>query len=97
MDHGNEFKNQLIVKTLNIFNIKHSLSMKRISYENVVEESIFKTIKIEFVKGKCFNSMEELRYELFDYWNWFNKHRLYFSLGYQTPLEYKMSKLRKMV
>ena len=96
-DRGNEFKNQLIEKTLDTFNIKRSLSMKGTPYDNAVAEATFKTMKIEFVKGKCFDSLEELRYELLDYVNWFNNHRLHSSLGYQTPVEYKMNNLKKVV
>ncbi len=96
-DRGNEFKNQLIEKTLDTFNIKRSLSMKGTPYDNAVAEATFKTMKIEFVKGKCFDSLEELRYELLDYVNWFSNHRLHSSLGYQTPGEYKMNNLKKVV
>ena len=96
-DRGNEFKNQLIKKTLDTFNIKRSLSMKGSPYDNAVAEATFKTIKTEFVKGKHFGSLEELRYELSDYVNWFNNHGLNSSLGYQTPTEYRMNNLKKVV
>lgn len=96
-DRGNEFKNQLIKKTLDTFNIKRSLSMKGTPYDNAVAEATFKTIKTEFVKGESFKTLEELRYELMDYVNWFNNHRLHSSLGYQTPIEYKINNLKKVV
>jgi putative transposase len=96
-DRGNEFKNQLIKKTLDTFNIKRSLSMKGCPYDNAVAEATFKTIKTEFTKGNYFDSLEELKYELFDYVNWFNNHRIHSSLGYQTPVEYRMSNLKKVV
>ena len=61
-------------------NIKRSLSMKESPYDNAVAEATFKTIKTEFIKGKHFGSLEELGYELSDYVNWFNNHRLHSSL-----------------
>ena len=96
-DRGKEFKNHLIEKTLDTYNIKRSLSMKGTPYDNAVAESTFKTIKTEFVKGKLFDSLKELRYELSDYVNWFNNHRLHSSLGYQTPVEYRINNLKKVV
>lgn len=96
-DRGNEFKNQLIEKTLDTFNIKRSLSMKGCPYDNAVAEATFKTVKTEFIKGNSFDSLEELKYELSDYVNWFNNHRIHSSLGYQTPVEYRMNNLKKVV
>ena len=96
-DRGNEFKNQLIEKTLDTFNIKRSLSMKGCPYDNAVAEATFKTLKTEFVLGTSFESIEELKYKLFDYVNWFNNHRIHSSLGYQTPIEYRINNLKKVV
>ena len=97
IDRGNEFKNKLIEKTLDTFNIKRSLSMKGCPYDNAVAEATFKTLKTEFVLGKFFRSLEELRYELFDYVNWYNNHRIHSSLDYQTPIGYRINNLKKVV
>jgi putative transposase len=96
-DRGNEFKNQLIENTLETFHIKRSLSMKGCPYDNAVAEATFKLIKIEFVKGKVFESLEELQYQLADYVNWFNNHRIHSSLAYLTPYQYKLNHLKKVV
>ncbi len=96
-DRGSEFKNQLIEKTLDTFDIKRSLSMKGSPYDNAVAEATFKAIKTEFIKGRRFDSLEKLKYELSDYVNWFNNHRIHSSLGYQTPIEYRMTNLKKVV
>lgn len=96
-DRGNEFKNQLIDETLNTFNIKRSLSRKGCPYDNAVAEATFKVIKTEFVKSQTFESLDELQYELADYVNWFNYHRIHSSLGYLTPYEYRINNLKKVV
>ncbi|WP_374696409.1 hypothetical protein [Spiroplasma endosymbiont of Polydrusus formosus] len=44
-DWGNEFKNKIIDNTLNIFNIKRSLSNKGYLYDNVGAETIYKSFK----------------------------------------------------
>lgn len=96
-DRGNEFKNSLIDEILETFAIKRSLSMKGCPYDNAVAEATFKVIKTEFIRNQHFKSLEELQYELADYVNWFNKHRIHSSLGYLTPNEFRKNTLKKVV
>ena len=88
-DRGNEFKNESIDKLLRTFEIARSLSKKGSPYDNAVAEATFKIIKTEFIYQQKFETVEELRRELFDYVNWYNNKRIHGSLGYQTPVEYK--------
>ncbi len=96
-DRGNEFKNQLFDDTLETFSISRSLSIKGCPYDNAVAEATFKIIKTEFVRGQTFATLNDLKYQLADYVNWFNNHRIHSSLGYLTPYEYKMNNLKKVV
>lgn len=89
-DRGNEFKNNVIDSLLTTFNIKRSLSKKGCPYDNAVAEATFKVVKTEFAFNKIFQSFEELEYQLFDYVNWYNNHRIHGSLDYLTPVEYRM-------
>lgn len=70
--------------------------MKGCPYDNAVAEATYKIIKTEFVKGRCFSSLEELNLELADYVNWFNNHKIHSALGYQTPAEYRKNHLNKL-
>ena len=92
-DRGNEFKNSQIEDMLRAFNIERSLSKKGCPYDNAVAESTFKIIKVEFVNGKTFDSLDDLKTQFADYVNWFNTIRLHGTLGYQTPIEYKLNSL----
>jgi len=96
-DRGNEFKNHLINETLETFEISRSLSMKGCPYDNAVAEATFKIIKTEFIRGYVFKDLRELQYQLADYVNWFNNHRIHSSLGYLTPKQYKLNHLKKVV
>ena len=96
-DRGNEFKNQLIEETLEAFEITRSLSHKGCPYDNAVAEATFKIIKTEFVKNQTFANLDALKLQLADYVNWFNNHRIHSSLGYLTPIEYRMNTLKKVV
>lgn len=96
-DRGSEFKNTLIDEALKTFDIKRSLSKKGCPYDNAVAEATFKIIKTEFVRGKHFTSLEELTRELNDYVHWFNHIRIHGTLGYLSPVEYKLGHLKKSV
>ena len=96
-DRGNEFKNQTIDETLKAFEIQRSLSHKGCPYDNTVAEATFKIIKTEFVRNQTFCNLYHLQIELADYVNWFNNHRIHSSLGYLTPVKYRMITLKKVV
>ncbi len=92
-DRGSEFNNRLIDDMLETFNIRRSLSLKGCPYDNAVAESTFKIFKSEFVFGRNFHSLAQLRLELADYVNWFNNFRIHSSLGYLSPAEFKAQTL----
>ncbi len=60
-DRGNEFKNKIIDEILITFNIKRSLSNKGCPYDNAVAETTYKTFKTEFIKGKKFKNLTQLK------------------------------------
>ena len=96
-DKGTEFKNQIIEEILETFNIERSLSHKGCPYDNAVAEATFKIIKTEFIWNERFRDIEELRLKLWDYVNWYNRHRIHSSLGYQTPVQFRENNLKKVV
>jgi len=96
-DRGNEFKNKLIDDALETFKIKRSLSMKGCPYDNAVAEATFKLFKTEFVKRRHFDNLDELTTELYDYVHWFNHIRIHGTLGYKSPIDYKMEHHKKAV
>ncbi|WP_430606763.1 IS3 family transposase [Enterococcus sp. AZ170] len=89
-DRGNEFDNQLIDRVLEGFQIQRSLSKKGYPYDNAVAESLFKTLKVEFIYQYSFNSQEQLSRELFDYVHWYNTKHLHSTLNYQSPVAFRI-------
>lgn len=87
-DRGSEFNNSQIDEMLHAFNIKRSLSRKGNPWDNAVSESLYKTLKTEFVGSIIFSSKYQLQRELTEYVNWYNSKRLHSSLGYVAPLDY---------
>lgn len=89
-DRGSEFDNALIDDLLDTFNIKRSLSLKGCPLDNAVAEATFKLFKTEFIKRRFFASSEQLAIELADYVHWFNNIRIHSSLGYFSPVQFKL-------
>lgn len=96
-DRGSEFRNQAIEELLEASGIERSLSRKGCPYDNAVAEATFKIIKTEFVWKEIFADLKELKLKLWDYVNWYNRHRTHSSLGYQTPVQYRKNSLKKVV
>jgi transposase InsO family protein len=90
-DRGNEFKNKIIDEVLEAFDIDRSLSRKGNPYDNAVAEATFKAFKIEFIYQNKFESLFDLDLKLSDYINWFNLKRIHGSLGYQSPVDYRLN------
>lgn len=94
-DRGKEFDNQTINEILNGFEITRSLSKKGCPYDNAVAESTYKSVKVEFVHQYQFETLTQLRLELFDYVHWWNYLRVHGTLGYETPIQFRQQRLAK--
>ena len=90
-DRGLEFANKKIDDILSAFKIKRSLSNPGVPYDNAVSESTYQKTKIEFVRKRNFDSIEELKRETFSYVWWYNHKRLHSSLGYMSPINYRLN------
>jgi hypothetical protein len=64
-----KFKNKLIEKVFQTFEIRRLLSMKECLFDNAVAEAIFKIIKTEFVRNYHFKNLDELNQKLASYVN----------------------------
>jgi len=89
-DRGIEFTGKDFRKVLE----KHHMlpSVNRLGYctDNGHMESYFHSLKAELIRGRKFNSMDDLRYALNSYINHFyNKKRLHSGIGYCSPIEYE--------
>lgn len=96
-DRGSEFKNDKMDELLQTFTIGRSLSTKGCPYDNAVAEATYKIMKTEFIHQMRFHSLQHLQLELYDYANWFNKHRIHGSLGYLTPVQFRHIALKNVV
>ncbi|WP_326932373.1 IS3 family transposase, partial [Enterococcus avium] len=76
-DRGKEFDNQTIHESLTGFVITRSLSRKGCPDDNAVAEATYKSVSVEFVLQYQFETLSQLRLELFYYLHWWNYLRLH--------------------
>lgn len=88
-DRGSEFTGKKLNTLLDTFGIRRSLSQKGCPYDNAVAEATFKSIKTEFVRGRVFDSEEELKNCFDEYVYWYNHLRRHGALGYESPVSYR--------
>ena len=69
-------------------NIRQSMSRKGNCWDNAVNESFFKTIKVESLNRNYYRNANDVRQTVFDYIErWYNTKRIHSSIDYQTPSE----------
>lgn len=89
-DRGIEFTGKGFRSVLKKHNMKPSVNRLGFCTDNGHMESYFHSLKAELIRGRKFNSMNDLRYALNSYINHFyNKKRLHSGIGYCSPIEYE--------
>mgnify|MGYP004508447373 FL=1 len=68
--------------------MRRSLSKKGCPYDNAVDKSTNKILKVEFVCRKSFSSTRELQAKLSGYVHWRNNFKMRSTLGCMSPVEF---------
>ena len=90
-DRGSQYASKGYEKMLKENGIKGSMSRPGCPYDNSCIESFFATLKKERVYRKNYDTMEEVRQDMFRYIELFyNRKRLHSVLGYMSPVEYRL-------
>ena len=92
-DRGGEFASAAIDEMLEVFGIERSLSRKGCPYDNAVIESCNKTLKATLIYRNAYGSLDQLRRSLNAWVWWYNNERIHSTLGYMSPVEFRMAGL----
>ena len=89
-DRGPEFISGNMKAKTEHYGIIRSMSRAYCSIDNAEMESFFQKLKGEYLKGKTYQLLKELRRHIASYINHFyNTKRLHSSLDYVSPMEYE--------
>jgi transposase InsO family protein len=89
-DKGCQYTSGSYQDLLKEYGMKGSMSGTGNCYENAAMESFWSTLKAELIRGRVYETEDELRRALFHYIEvFYNRKRLHSSLGFMTPMAYE--------
>lgn len=93
-DQGSQYAAYDYVDKLEAHGITPSMSRKGNCYDNAFVESFFRTLKVELVNRRKFQTRKEAKSQIFEFIEvWYNRQRLHSSLDYMTPEQYEVKQL----
>ena len=93
-DRGTQYSSKSFQAMLAKHGIAGSMSRPACPYDNACMESFFSSAKRECIYRKQYDNIEAVKKDLFEYIELFyNRKRMHASLGYLSPVEYRLSKM----
>ena len=89
-DRGSQYASYCYQVLLSKKGIRCSMSRKGNCWDNAVMESFYRTLKVELVYLKKYETRIEAQRDIFEYIEiFYNRERLHSFLGYYSPEEYE--------
>ena len=86
-DQGSQFTSNDFTDILKVADIQVSMDGKGRVFDNIFIERLWRTVKVEEVYLRDYETVTEARYYLGRYFDLYNNKRLHQALGYRTPAE----------
>ncbi len=86
-DQGSQFTSIDFTKVLLDAGVQISMDGKGRVFDNIFVERLWRTVKVEEVYLRDYQTVAEARYYLGRYFEFYNDQRLHQALGYRTPAE----------
>jgi putative transposase len=86
-DQGSQFTSDDFTDILKDAGIQISMDGKGRVFDNIFVERLWRTVKVEQVYLRDYQTVAEARYYLGRYFDFYNNQRLHQALGYRTPAE----------
>jgi len=92
-DRGCQYSSRSFQKMLEEKELIGSMSAPACPYDNACMESFFSSAKRECIYRKQYDNIEAVKTDLFEYIELFyNRKRMHATLGYLSPIEYRLSR-----
>jgi putative transposase len=86
-DQGSQFTSIDFTKVLQDAGVQISMDGKGRVFDNIFSERLWRTVKVEEIYLRDYQTVAEARYYLGRYFEFYNTERLHQALGYRTPAE----------
>lgn len=95
-DRGGQYASRDFRKAIGTKNVRQSMSRKGNCWDNAPAESFFKIIKSEMVNHLHFHNKSQAELAIFEFIEiWYNRQRRHAALGYQSPINFFIIKLKE--
>lgn len=92
-DRGSRYASNSFQQMLKKYAMEGNMSRPGCPYGNACLENFFSTAKKERFYQKGYSTLEEVKWDLFEYIELiYNRKRMHSHLGYMSPVEYRMAK-----
>ena len=97
-DRGIQYASKGFRDMLSRYGIIGSMSRSNCPYDNACVESFFSILKKECVFGRRYDTIIDVKRDIFEYIELFyNRKRLHSTLDYMSPVEYRLAHVTQMV
>jgi putative transposase len=86
-DQGSQFTSDDFTKVLLEAGVRISMDGKGRAFDNIFAERLWRTVKVEEVYLRDYQTVTEAAYNIGRYFDFYNNDRLHQALGYRTPAE----------
>ena len=86
-DQGSQFTSIEFTKVLMDAGVQISMDGQGRVFDNIFSERLWRTVKVEEVYLRDYQTVTEARFDLGRYFDFYNNQRLHEALGYRTPAE----------
>jgi putative transposase len=86
-DQGSQFTSEDFTKVLQAAEVQISMDGKGRVFDNIFVERLWRTVKVEEVYLRDYQTVAEARYGLGRYFDFYNNRRFHQALDYRTPAE----------
>jgi putative transposase len=93
-DRGSQYTANDYIDFCHDRQMRPSVGMTGVCWDNAVAESFWASLKREGIKGRIFATRAEARRAIFKWINWYNTSRLHSSLDHVAPIEWEQQYLQ---
>jgi len=93
-DRGTQYTSNDYLDFCHARQIRPSVGMTGVCWDNAVAESFWASLKRECIQGRVFATRAEARRVIFKWINWYNMSRLHSTLDHVPPIEWEQQHLQ---
>ena len=88
-DRGSQYASEDFTRLLEEHGITASMSRKGNCWDNACSETLFGSLKVEWLHGMRFATIREAKDAVLEWLLWYNRNRMHSTLDYFSPTEYE--------